>query len=232
MAYKPPLSEGDLYKLNIRSIRKWIEDNKGRIKAKPNETVLYSGRTYELDNDPDLPKEERELYQGTPIWKLINKHRKLHSDRKVPFKYQNLEGVLKGIRDYPQVVDKDHQEKKFNNAFDFFSSIKSLDKLLPNAKAVNKESWDRLSEVFAANAEGDIKILDGFSDEFEKLGHEKTLFTKEVEALLKSSKLSPAGRAVLLKKITKYGELFDHQYTKMIKTLDEETRNLKKPKMG
>jgi len=229
MAYKPALSEGELHKLNLRSIRKWIEDNKGRIKAKSNRTVLYSGRIYDLDVLPDLPKEDKELFKGTPVWMSIEKHRKLHKDRNIPFDYETLEQVLKSIRAHPTLVDKDHQEQDYRDAYDFFASLEKQPKLLPNAKGVVKESWDRLSEIFAANAVGDIRILDGFADDFGKLEEHKILLRKELDALLKNSRLSAAGRAVLLKKMTKYGELFDHQYTKAIKQLDEATSHLKRP---
>lgn len=228
MAHKPALSEGELYKLNLRSVRKWIEDNKGRIKARPNQTVLYSGRIYDLDVLPDLPKEDRELFKGTPVWLSIEKHRKLHKDRDIPFNYQTLEQVLKAVRDHPVLVDKDHLPQKFANAYEFFASLKDHAKLLPNAKGVDKESWDRLSEIFAANAEGDIRILDGLADDFGKLEKHKVLLRKELEALLKNGKLSAAGKAVLLRKMSKYGELFDHQYTKLVRQLDEATAHLRR----
>jgi hypothetical protein len=229
MGYKPPFGEGELYSVNLRSIRKWIENNKSRIKAKPNQTVLYSGRIYDLDVLPDLPKEDRDSFKGTPVWMSIEKHRKLHKDRDISFDYQTLEQVLKSIRDHPVLVDKDHHEQEFSNAHEFFASIKSHAKLLPNAKGVYQESWDRLSEVFAGNAEGDIHILDGLADDFRKLDKQKILLRKELDALLKNTKLSTAGKAVLLKKMTKYGELFDHQYTKLIKQLDEATAGLTRP---
>src|SRR5690349_8343283 len=133
MAYKPPLSEGDLFSLNLRSIRKWIKDNEGRIKARPNETVLYSGRMYDLDVVDQLTREDRDLFRGTPVYLTIEKHRKLHRDRNIPFHYETLEVVLSGIRDYPVLVDKDHQPQRFSNAFDFFNSLKSHADLLPNA---------------------------------------------------------------------------------------------------
>ena len=75
------LTEGELHSQNLRSVRKWIEDNKARIKARPNETVLYSGRIYDLDVLPDLPKEDREQFKGTPVWMSIEKHRKLRREQ-------------------------------------------------------------------------------------------------------------------------------------------------------
>lgn len=230
MAYKPALSEGELYKLNLCSIKQWIEANKGRIKAKPNQTVLYSGRIYDLDVLPDLPKADKELFKGTPVWMSIEKHRKLHKDRNIPFDYQTLEQVLKSISSHPALVDKDHLEKHFSSAYDFFASIGHHAKLLPDVHAVERWSWDRLSEVFAANAEGDIRILDGLADDFGKLEQHKILLRKELDALLKNAKLSAAGKAVVLKKMTKYGELFDHQYTKLVRQLDEATAHLKHPR--
>lgn len=229
MAYKPPLSEGELYKLNHRAVRQWIEDHKSRIKARPGKTVLYSGRIYDLDVLPDLSKEDRELFKGTPVWMSIEKHRKAHKDRDLPFDYETLEQVLKSIRDCPQVVDKDRQEQHFPNAYEFFSSMRALAALLPNAKGLERECWDRLSELFAANAEGDIRILDGLADDFGKLQKDRVLLRKELDALLKNTKLSAAGKAVLLKKITRYGDHFDQQYRKAIAQLDEVTRHLRKP---
>lgn len=230
MAYKPALSEGELYKLNLGSIRTWIEGNKGRIKAKANQTVLYSGRIYDLDVLPDLPKADREQFKGTPVWMSIEKHRKLHKDLHIPFNYQTLEQVLKSIRDHPTMVDKDRLAQRFGSAYDFFTSLRDKAALLPDAKAVENACWDRLSEIFAANAEGDIRILDGLADDFGKLEKHKILLRKELDALLRNSKLSAAAKAVVLKKMSKYGELFDHRYTQLIRQLDVDTAHLRRPR--
>lgn len=229
MPYEPPLSEGELHRTNLRAIKDWIERNRSKIKAKPNQTVLYSGRIYDLDVLPALPKADRDLFKGTPVWMSIEKHRKLHKDRNIPFAYQTLEQVLKSIADHPVMVDKDRLPQRFSSAYDFFASLREKAKLLPNAAAVEQASWDRLSEVFAANAQGDIRILDGLADDFGKLEHHKILLRKELDALLKNSQLSAAGKAVVLKKMTKYGELFDHQYTQLIRQLDEATAHLRRP---
>lgn len=227
MAYGSPLDEGEMFRLNIRSIRKWIDDNKGRIKAKPNETVLYSGRIYDLDVMDKMKKEDRDLFKGSPIYLTIEKHRKLHQDRKLPFHYQTLEDILKTIRGHPVVVDKSRTEQKFSSAFDFFNRLLELAKYLPNSKGVNKESWDRLSEIFASNAVGDIRILDGYADDFGKIAKDKVLLNKELDALLKNTKLSKSAQATLLDKIQKYGKEFDHRYKKVIEQLDQSTRELR-----
>jgi len=230
MGYTAALSEGEVHSINLLSIRRWIESNKERIKAKPNQTVLYSGRIYDLDVLHLLSKEDRDLFKGTPIWMSIEKHRKLHKDRNIPFDFQTLEQVLKSIRDHPTLIDKDRLEQHFSSAYEFFTSIMDKTSLLPNAKAVDRACWDRLSELFASNARGDIRILDGLADDFGELEKHKVLLRKELDALLKNTQLSVAGKAVVLKKITKYGELFDHQYTKLIRQLDEATAHLKHPR--
>ena len=49
MGHKAPLDEGELHSRNFRAIRGWIEGNQSKIKAKPNESVLYSGNDYDFE---------------------------------------------------------------------------------------------------------------------------------------------------------------------------------------
>ena len=49
MAYKPALSEGELLSKNFKAIRTWVSENKSKLKAPPNKTILYSGRDYDLE---------------------------------------------------------------------------------------------------------------------------------------------------------------------------------------
>jgi hypothetical protein len=157
MKYKEPLEEGELHRMNIRSIRKWIEQNKGKIKAKPDKTALYSGRDYDLEVIKDLSDADREEFMGTPMWKVIEKIRKDMVDLKVPYEFQTLEDVLKSIRDYPTIVDLDRKELRFANAHECFSELKQLTKLLPNARGVSEDSWGRLSEGNGGNREASTK---------------------------------------------------------------------------
>ena len=89
------------------------------------------------------------------------------------------------------------------------------------------ECWEHLSEAYASNATGDIRILDGAADDYGKLGKDKILLRKELESLLKNSKLSAAGKAVLAKKISKYGDFFDRRYTELLRVLMEDKKRLK-----
>jgi hypothetical protein len=72
MGYKSALSEGELHSLNRRSILDWIERNKDKIKAKPNKTILYSGKDYDLDLK-DLEKTGE--FRGTPMYERIEQFR-------------------------------------------------------------------------------------------------------------------------------------------------------------
>src|SRR5262245_25397822 len=115
MAYKPPLEEGDLHSMNIKSVRKWIEQNKGKIKAKPDKTVLYSGRDYDLEVEKKLSESDRQEFMGTPMYKVIERTRKELQDLKVPCDFQTLEDVLKSLRDCPTIVDRDRKEQRYSN---------------------------------------------------------------------------------------------------------------------
>ena len=220
MAQKPALSEGQLHSKNFRSIRDWIEANKGKIKAKPNKSVLYSGRDYDVN--VELNKKDEVEYKGTPMFKRLEQMRKTMQDQNIPCDFEMLEDVLKTIRDYPEVVDKNSRPQHFNNAFDFLdnlSKLKSLDALVPNRKKVQDDSWKRLSEIYASNAVGDIKFLTGVADDYSRLKADKAFIQKELDALLKNNKLSLAAKGLLEKKMSEFGSYFDHRYTKLIAQL-------------
>nr|WP_316642487.1 hypothetical protein [uncultured Roseateles sp.] len=224
MAYKPPLDEGVLHSTNFRSIRDWIERNKARIKAKPNKSVLYSGRDYDLEMKKGMTAADLVEFKGTPMYLRLEQTRKRMRDQNIPYDFEMLEDVLKSMRDYPKLLDKDHQEQHFSNAFDFFHSLSHSDRLsplLPNRKKIQDDSWKRLSEIYAGNAVGDIKILDGAADDYGKLREDKVFIQKELAALLKNDKLSPAAKKLLEKKISEYGSYFDRRYTELIARLDE-----------
>lgn len=214
MGYKPPLDEGELHSQNRKSILEWIERNKGKIKAKSNKTILYSGRDYDLD----MKELERTgEYKGTPMHVRIEQFKKRLRDMKIPCEWQTIGDVLKDLKDYPEVVDKDRQvQQYFSDAEDFFNLLgksKRLDPLLPNAGKLRKDCWGRLSEIFAGNAVGDIKIYDGAADDYSKLKVDKDFIDKELAALLKNDKLSPKSKALLKAKISKFGSYFDRRYT-------------------
>lgn len=227
MAYKPALDDGEVQQINLRAIRDWIKSNKGKIKAKPNKTILYAGRDYDLEVVDDLPLEDRKEFMGTPMWKRIKELRKNLSDLKLPAEFETLEDVLQKIADHPTLITRDRQELSFSNAFEFFNELEEYPKLYPDVKRVSRESWESLSEAFAGNAEGDIKIMDGAADDYAKLGKDKILIRKELEALLKNDKLSRKAKEVLSKKMSKYGDFFDRRYTQLLKQLEENRACLK-----
>jgi len=224
MAYKPPLEEGELHSRNFRSIRDWIERNKGRIKAKPNQTALYSGNDYDFDFRAGMTEQDIRETEGTPMYRRLQQMRKDMRDQHVPCDFQTLEEVLKTIKDSPVLVDKDHQDQPFNNAYDFFESLKGskrLTPLVPNQKKLQDDCWKRLSEIYASNAEGDIRILDGAAKDYGKLREDKVFIQKELAALLKNDKLSPGAKKLLQKKVSAYRDHFDRRYTTLIAQLDE-----------
>lgn len=226
MGYKPPLGEGDLHSRNLRSIRDWIERNKARIKARPNQTVLYSG----LDLDvSDLPAQDRARVQGMPMFKRLELTRKRMRDLKLACGFETLEDVLKSMRDHPKLVDKDHQEQHFGSAYDFFDSLGKSDRLgalLPDRRKLHAECWKRLSEIYAGNAVGDIRILDGVADDYGMLREDKIFIQKELAALLKNDKLSTTAKKLLERKVSAYGSHFDRRYTELIARLNEDKARL------
>lgn len=221
MPQTPALDEGELHSRNLRSIRGWIEAHKSKIKARPNRTVLYSGRHF--DFDPALDKADEKAYEGTPMWKRLEQMRKSMKDWNVPCDFETLEDVLKAMRDHPEVVDKDRRALHFASAYEFLEELKTsttLDALIPNRRKVLDDCWNRLSEIYAANAVGDVKLLTGLSDDYDKLTVDKVFIKKELDALLRNSKLSPKGKDELRKKMSEFGSYFDRRYKNLIAQLD------------
>lgn len=224
MAYSAALAEGELFKLNLREVRGWIDANRRRIKARPNGTWLYAG--LDLSVAEALPPGDRREFVGTPMWKRIEKMRGELAARKLPCEFQTLEDVLKATREHPRVIDRDRREQRFANAYEFFEQLPRLAKLLPDPRGLARECWDRLSEAFAANAEGDIRILDGAAEDHGRLREDKVLLRKELDALLRNDRLSPAAKALLLKKVEAYGTQFDRRHTELIRRLQEDRERL------
>lgn len=229
MPPQPALDEGQVHSQNFRAIRDWIEANKGKIKAKPNKTVLYSGRDFDVN--VTLNKQDEVEYKGTPMFKRLEQMRKAMQDQSIPCDFEMLEDVLKAMRDHPQVVDKDRRPQHFSSAFDFFNSLsrlKSLDALVPNPKKVSDDSWKRMSEIYAGNAVGDIRFLTGVADDYGKLRTDKVFIQKELDALLKNKKLSQLAKDRLEKKMSEFGSYFDHRSTKLIAQLAKDRATLTK----
>jgi hypothetical protein len=68
LKYAEALSEAEVLKINAKSVKDWIEKNKANIKAKPNKTLLYSGRDFDLEQPVNkLKGEDRRAFQGTQM---------------------------------------------------------------------------------------------------------------------------------------------------------------------
>ena len=225
MKHTEPLGEGEVHKANIRSAKDWIEKNKSRIKAEPNKTLLYSGRDYDLEKLEDkVPKKDRETFMGTPMFKRIEALRKKSVADKIPVDFQSIEDVLTKIRSHPVIIDKDRRELDFGDAWDCYMELKKQPKLIP--KVAVDQCWSRLSQVFAANAVGDIQVMDGCADDYGRLKEDKDFIKKELDALLRNDKLSKEAKQLLLDKIQKYGALFDRRYTDLISRVEKSRKVL------
>ncbi len=226
MKHIDALGDGDLYSANIKSAKEWIERNKSRIKAEPNKTIFYSGRDYDLEELRDnIPSSDRKAFMGTPIYKRLAAMGKRSVTEKIPLDFQTLEAVMTKIRSHPVIIDKDRIEQEFAHAWDCYQQLDELPKLIP-AKTM-KECWKRLSEVFASNAVGDIKILDGCADDYTQLKEDKDYIQKELPRLLSGSEnLSDEGKEVLMKQVQKYAAFFDRRYTGLMRQLDQSRKRL------
>jgi hypothetical protein len=226
MGYSGSLTEGEVQKVNVKSANEWIEKNKSKIKAKPNETLLYSGRDFDLEKlEREVPDKDRKTFMGTKLYKRIEKTRKQLIDEKVPVDFQTLEDVLTTMRNCPVIIDRDRIEMHFAHAFDCYMELGKKPKLIPEVAV--KQCWARLSEVFASNAVGDIKVLDGCADDYGLLKEDKDFIAKELEALLRNDQLSKEGQSVLIQKVQKYGALFDRRYTELIRKVEQSKKSLR-----
>ncbi|MBT9503654.1 MAG: hypothetical protein IV092_20595 [Burkholderiaceae bacterium] len=237
MAYKPALSEGDLHSKNFKAIRTWVSENKSKLKAPPNKTILYSGRDYDLEDMEDelgkrVSPEDRKTFMGTPMYKVVEKwqkHANAAKDAKVGVGFKTLPDILKTLKP-PVIVDKDRKEIPYPNAWVFFNELgktADLDALLPNRKKIAKDVWGELSDIFASHAVGDIQIFDGAADDYGILQKDKDFIMRELPALLKDPKLSKQAKDLLAKKIGEFGSHFDRRYTELLRNLQDGRETLK-----
>ena len=225
MKHTEPLGEGEVQSANVRSAKEWIERNKSRIKAEPNKTLLYSGRDSDLEElEEQIPAKDRKTFMGTALWKCIAKQRNRSRAEKIPVEFQSIEDVLSKIRSHPVIVDKDRIEQQYAHEWECYMELKNKPRLI--ARVVVDQCWGRLSEVYASNAKGDIKILDGFADDYSLLKEDKDFIKKELPVLLKNDNLSAEAKAVLMQKIGKYASYFDRRYTDLIRKVDESRKLL------
>ena len=119
MAYKKPLTEGEVQSANFKSVRSWIKANASKVKAKHNKTVLYSGRDDVLEELKGLDgkitdAKDRKTFMGTPMYKKISKMRKDRAEHNVPFKFETINDVLKRLKS-PRIIDKDRRDCSSSN---------------------------------------------------------------------------------------------------------------------
>jgi hypothetical protein len=237
MAYKPALSEGELLSKNFKAIRTWVSENKSKLKAPPNKTILYSGRDYDLEDLKDelgkkVSPEDRKTFMGTPMYKVVEKWQKRANavkDANIGVGFKTLPDILKALKP-PVIVDKDRKEMPYPNAWVFFNELgktNDLDALLPNRKKIAKDIWSELSDIFASNAVGDIQIFDGAADDYGMLQKDKDFIMRELPALLKDPNLSKQAKDLLAKKIGEFGSYFDRRYTELMRNLQDGRETLK-----
>ena len=209
MAYDKASSAGEVQSLNTRSIKEWIEHNKALIKAAPDKSIFYSGRDLDDGIGEDMSAGDAKVFRDYPIWKRP----KDNTERvkyEVPVGFQTLEDVLTSIRRHPKIVDKDKIDQRFSDAQACFQTLKAKPNLI--AKVDIKAFEERMSVIFAQNAKGDIKILDGFADDYGNLEADKIFIRKELAELMKNDKLSPKGKESRMRALTKYRSHFDRRY--------------------
>lgn len=233
MAYKKPLTEGEVNSINVKSVRSWIRANGSKVKARPNKTLLYSGRDYDLEvlkgaDGKIVDVKDRETFRGTPMFKRIEKIRIKRAKHNLPVKFETINDVLKKLKS-PRIIDKDRIEIRYTHADECFNDLKNKPNLFPKPEVAR--TWSRLSECFASNASGYIKIMDGAADDYGKLREDKDFIFKELPKLLKNKNLSKKSKDDLKTLISKYGTRFDRRYRELIAGIDDANKVLKgKPK--
>ena len=229
MAYQKALEENEVQRVNLKSVYAWIDANKSKIKAKSGKTIVYAG--IKLPGLNDLSPTDIKTLSAMPVWKYIKSLSSQPAKSEFPGGFQMLGDVLQKLRDHPVFINRDRVKLSFANAFEFFEELNAYPKLLQNAASVQTECWKRLSAAFVTNAKGDLEILDGVADDYQRISKETILLNTELPALLRNSnKLSAEGKAKLLKKISEYGKEFDQRYTKLIRVLDNEVTRLENPR--
>ena len=228
MKYTEPLDPGEVLSLNVHSTRDWIERNRSSIKSVAKSTVFYGGYLPGAGVHGLAPGADKKDLIATAVWKrpdAMTARLKRYGDGRVPVAFEDLGGILKRTRNYPAIVDRDRIEQKFSNAFECFEWLKGKPAFIPKPEL--DRCLERMSEVLAQNAQGDIRILVGWSDELKMLGQDRILINKELPTLLKNPKISAESKERLLKALTPFLNHFDRRHTEDIRRLQEEVANFK-----
>lgn len=247
MAYKKAKSPAEVQKVNTKAFKTWATKNSGLIKAKPGKTVFYTGNHIELmikkiekihnaqtvtikgetaKAKKERLKEAKELKTG--VWKALEDAQKGVGKVAVPKDFEDINTVLRRIKSHPPLIDRNGNEKQCAHMGEYMDEIKRLSDLFPKSEV--SKAWSLLSQCFAKNAEGQIKVLDGVEQDFRNVGGHKDFVKHEIPALLKNTSLSKETRAELEALAGKYMAKFEAETRKIVRDALAESKKLKSAK--
>ncbi|MEM7058447.1 MAG: hypothetical protein AAF557_12710 [Pseudomonadota bacterium] len=213
MARKPSFDPDSVREANWKSFEAWLSKNSKKIAAETNLGVVYaglrgagkstpSGIFVDGDMTPDL----------MPMWKWIKGWNEMAKAVTGKLRYQTVEDVLRGIKDYPRLKVPEGRGAGaallYRTMYDCANEISNTKlALLPKAKA--KKVWSMISKIYAANLKGDLAIMDGVMKDFKRLDQTKILIREELPKLLKNEELSDKSKAAVKKLASDYKVLLE-----------------------
>ena len=246
MAKKETLSENAVLTTNAKAMKRWIKSNSSLVKPKANKAIFYTGNSIRLltkkvekelqieqrikiaaspEEKRALQREKKELQAG--FFKVVKGAQAAVARLKLPMEFDDIDAVLKRIKKHPPFIDRDQNQIEFSDMYDYAHSVGTIPKLFPKKEI--KFMWSELSEAFAKNAEGDIRVLEGVEDDFRTAGGTKDFVKRELPTLIKSRKLSDDSQKTLQRIVGKYMRTYKGETKRMVKDALSEARKLKKP---
>ncbi|WP_108837435.1 hypothetical protein [Tateyamaria sp. Alg231-49] len=234
-----------IQKSNWEKLKKHIKRASANIKPEADLGTMYAGNFVGWDIIRDvekiLPAGEMNDLNLQPLYKVIQQanRREIRSTGKLRF--DTIVDVLEDMR-APVLICPDYREKvKFRHlaecAFQAGKVVPvgtnkkasengGLNGLLPTKHA--RILWDFLSTIYVGNAEGEIKILEGVSDDHTKLGRDKVMIRTELEKALKNSKLDEKTLQKLRYMVEKYADALSKKTDPATRRLEQLLVSMKK----
>jgi hypothetical protein len=222
MAHKKAISDGEASKINLKNFDSWLSSNKKMIKATPGKSVVYAGGKYDIGWLEKAKGSDEKIIRSTRMYEHIANLNKENTDKKLPVKFETLEDVLTQTKSHPTFIDRDGVEKSFAHMFEYMECLKEFPKLFPQPTI--KKCWQKLSALYASNAEGDLKFFDGVDQDYRKIETDRILLNTELEKLLQNKELSDETKAMLSEKLGKYLKYLESDTKKRIKKLLNEKK--------
>lgn len=225
--------------LNFRKLKNHIARNGNKIKPAVGLGTIYAGKFMPWDlaskTEVILPignKNElmREL-EG--VWAVVGRINNYHIKKNGKIRFDTIEHVLTNISAPILTYPDTGEPTKFSNLWICAMQMTNLDKrkaqVTPIVTEANRRKvWKQLSGTYVYNAEGDLNVLEGLSDNHTALGKDKDFIAVELAKALKNPNFTDDTKKKIIALVKKYQKIIPDSQHSLAKELDDARSSLKK----